>query len=170
MFSDRVAAAELQGEVLIVKRFVWVLVGLAVLVSSSSANAAGGNFGLGIIVGEPTGVSGKLFVSNTNALDGAVAWSFSGKTEFHLQLDYLYHFRSVFKVKSGKLPLFAGLGGRVKFREDADNNVGVRIPVGIAYHFADAPFDIFGEIVPILELSPDTEFNMEGAIGARFYF
>jgi hypothetical protein len=85
-------------------------------------------------------------------------------------MDYLYHFRGVIKVKSGKLPIFAGLGGRVKFREDADNNFGVRIPAGIAYHFATAPFDIFGEIVPILELSPDTEFTLEGAIGARFYF
>ena len=152
------------------RRFGWVLVGLVVLGSSTAVQAAGGNFGLGIIVGEPTGVSGKLFVSNTNAVDAAAAWSFSGKTEFHLQMDYLYHFRSLIKVKSGKAPVFAGLGGRFKFRDGADNKFGVRIPVGVAYHFANAPFDIFGEIVPILELSPATEFTMEGAIGARFYF
>lgn len=152
------------------KRFVWVVVGIALLVSGTKANAAGGNFGLGIIVGEPTGISGKLFVSNTNALDAAAAWSFGSNTEFHLQMDYLFHFRSVIKVKSGKAPLFAGIGGRFKFREGADNKFGVRIPVGIAYHFATAPFDIFAELVPVLELSPSTEFVMEGAIGARFYF
>ena len=152
------------------KSFVWVLVGMAVLLLGARADAAGGNFGLGIIVGEPTGVSGKLFVSNTNAIDGAVAWSFGNDTEFHLQMDYLYHFRSVFKVDSGKLPLFAGLGGRFKFRDGADNKFGARIPVGLAYHFANAPFDIFGELVPVLELTPSTDFVMEGAIGARFYF
>jgi hypothetical protein len=153
-----------------VKRFGWVLVGMAVLLAGTESHAAGGNFGLGIIVGEPTGVSGKLFVSNTNAIDGAVAWSFGSDTEFHLQMDYLYHFRGVIKVDSGKAPIFAGLGGRFKIRDGADNKFGVRIPVGIAYHFEDAPFDIFIEAVPVLELSPSTDFVMEGAIGGRFYF
>jgi len=154
----------------VLKRFVWILVGVAVLVSGTETQAAGGNFGLGIIVGEPTGLSGKLFVSNTNAIDGAVAWSFGNDTEFHLQMDYLYHFRSVIKVNTGKMPLFAGLGGRFKFRDGADNKFGARIPVGLAYHFADAPFDIFVELVPVLELTPSTDFVMEGAIGGRFYF
>ena len=137
---------------------------------SMRVEAAGGNFGLGIIAGEPTGISGKLFVSNTNAIQAAAAWSFSGDTDFHLQADYLYHFDSLIPVKNGRAPIFAGLGARVKFRENKDNQIGIRIPVGVAYHFADAPFDIFVEIVPILELAPDTEFNMEGALGGRFYF
>ena len=38
---------------------------------SMRVEAAGGNFGLGIIVGEPTGISGKLFVSSTNAIQAA---------------------------------------------------------------------------------------------------
>jgi hypothetical protein len=143
---------------------------LALVAGVPAAHAAGGNFGLGIIVGEPTGISGKLFLSNTNALQFAAAWSFSGDTEFHLQGDYLMHFPNVIKVEKGKLPLFAGLGGRIRFRDHADNKVGLRIPVGLAYHFANAPFDVFGEIVPILDLAPDTDFEMEGAIGARFYF
>ena len=147
-----------------------VLAGMVGFITAVPTYAAGGNFGLGIIVGEPTGISGKLFVSSTNAIQGAVAWSFSGDTDFHLQADYLYHFESLIPVKSGKLPVFAGMGARVKFRENQDNQIGIRIPVGLAYHFANAPFDIFGEIVPILELAPDTEFNLEGAIGGRFYF
>jgi hypothetical protein len=143
---------------------------LTLVFSVPAAHAAGGNFGLGVTVGEPTGISAKLFLSSSNALQFGAAWSFSGDTEFHLQGDYLMHFPNVITVEKGRLPLYAGLGGRVKFREDADNNVGLRIPVGLAYHFDGAPFDIFGEIVPILELSPDTDFELEGAIGGRFYF
>ena len=146
------------------------LVCVAAVMAAVPSHGAGGNFGLGIIVGEPTGISGKLFVSNTNAVQGALAWSFSGDTDFHLQADYLFHFDSLIPVKKGKAPVFAGMGGRVKFRENNDNQIGIRIPVGIAYHFAAAPFDIFFEIVPILELAPDTEFSLEGAIGGRFYF
>lgn len=156
------------------KQSTWIM-GLACMAAFATTGmerveAGGGNFGLGITVGEPTGISGKFFVSNMNAIQGAVAWSFSGDTDFHLQLDYLYHFESLIKVKSGKAPVYAGLGGRVKFRENKDNQIGLRIPVGVAYHFAAAPFDVFVEIVPILELAPDTEFSMEGALGGRFYF
>jgi len=48
--------------------------------------------------------------------------------------------------------------------------VGVRIPVGINYIFAKAPLDIFLEIVPMLELVPRTEFNLNGGIGIRYFF
>jgi hypothetical protein len=129
-----------------------------------------GQFGLGIILGEPTGIDGKLFLSADNALHGAVAWSLSGANDLHLQTDYLYHRYSVIEVSKGRLPLFFGIGGRVVFREKRDDRIGVRFPVGLAYHFENAPFDVFGEVVPLLDVAPDTEFELEGAIGGRFYF
>ena len=54
----------------------------------------------------------------------------------------------------------------------AQNNshFGVRFPVGIAYIFPKNPFDLFFEIVPIFDLLPDTELNINAGIGARFYF
>jgi hypothetical protein len=36
--------------------------------------------------------------------------------------------------------------------------------------FADAPVDIFLELVPILDLAPETDFDLGGGIGARFWF
>ncbi|MBP2681688.1 MAG: hypothetical protein H6Q78_1551, partial [Candidatus Krumholzibacteriota bacterium] len=45
-----------------------------------------------------------------------------------------------------------------------------RVPVGLTYIFDGAPLDIFFEIVPILDLIPDTEFDANAAIGIRFYF
>jgi hypothetical protein len=147
-----------------------LVVGALAAMVASPAAAYPGKFGLGIIVGEPTGIDGKLFLDRGNALDMAAAWSLSGDNDLHLQIDYLYHRYSLIKVDKGKLPLFFGLGGRVEFRENRDDKVGLRIPVGLAYEFADAPFDIFGEIVPVLELTPDTDFELEGALGVRFWF
>jgi hypothetical protein len=141
-----------------------------VTIASSPATAGPGEFGLGIIVGEPTGVNAKLFLDRGNALDMAAAWSLSGDNDLHLQIDYLYHRYELIKVDKGKLPLFFGLGGRVVLRENRDDKVGLRIPVGLAYEFADAPFDVFAELVPILDLAPDTEFDFEGALGVRFWF
>ena len=128
---------------------------LAFVVIPGFALAERGPFGLGIIVGEPTGISGKYQLSTKNAIDGAVAWSLDGDNELHLHGDYLYHWYEVVTVEKGSLPLFAGVGGRFRFRENRDDEVGVRFPVGLTYLFDDAPFDVFLEVAPILELAPD---------------
>lgn len=139
-------------------------------VPASAGPGGKGPFGLGIIVGEPTGVSAKLFMSQTTALQGAVAWSVGGEDAFHVQVDYVMHNYGLIPVEEGRLPLYYGIGGRVRIREHHDDNVGVRIPVGLSYEFANAPFDVFGELVPLLDLTPDTDFDIEGGLGVRFYF
>jgi len=147
-----------------------VLVAITAMSVAGTARAQVSHFGLGVIVGEPTGVDAKWFLAEGNAIEGALAWSLSNNNNLHIQVDYLYHQYDWIKPTKGRIPVFFGLGGRVEFRENADDLWGLRIPVGIAYEFADAPFDLFGEIVPLLELFPDTDFTLEGAIGARFWF
>ncbi|MDH3215427.1 MAG: hypothetical protein OEN01_03940 [Candidatus Krumholzibacteria bacterium] len=147
-----------------------LIIMLLTLTIYGTAVAQGGPFGLGIIIGEPTGIGGKYYLTRSNAIDGAVAWSLEGDNDFHIQGDYLYHNYSLIEVDRGELPLYFGVGGRIAFRENRDDLVGVRFPVGLDYIFENAPVDIFGEIVPILDLAPDTDFDLEGAIGARFFF
>lgn len=124
-------------------------------------------FGIGIILGDPTGLSAKKFVGNAEAFDAGAAWSFRDDAALHLHADYLYHDYSLIKVKQGKLPVYYGIGGRIKLEDDP--LIGVRIPVGLAYELANSPIDFFFEIVPILDLAPETEFDLNGAIGMRFY-
>jgi hypothetical protein len=130
--------------------------------------AAQGNFGLGIIVGEPTGVSAKLWLTDRTAVDAAAAWSFSDEAAFHLHADYLFHNFDLISVEQGRLPVHFGIGGRVKFEDDS--KFGVRIPIGLTYIFDGAPLDVFFEVVPILDLVPDTEFTANGAVGIRYFF
>jgi hypothetical protein len=145
------------------------------LAVAPAAIAETSTFGLGMIVGEPTGVGAKLHLNSGNALAFGLAWSLSDENELHVQVDYLYHNFGLFEVEEGELPLYFGIGGRIKINEDKphedrDDNVGVRFPVGVSYIFEGAPFDAFVEIVPILDLHPDTDFDLNGAIGARFWF
>ncbi|KAA0265805.1 MAG: hypothetical protein EDM75_01650 [Chlorobiota bacterium] len=133
-----------------------------------SAYAQTGGFGLGIIVGEPTGLSGKYYLSESHAIDGAVAWSFKKDAALHIHADYLYHDNSFLNVTKGRLPLYVGIGGRIKLQDKS--RIGVRVPVGIAYEFPKAPVDVFVEIVPLLDIIPDTQFDFNGAIGVRYYF
>jgi len=48
--------------------------------------------------------------------------------------------------------------------------VGLRIPVGLEYIFSGERVDIFLEIVPLLDLVPDTDFSLNGGIGVRYFF
>lgn len=125
-------------------------------------------FGMGLILGEPTGLSAKLWTSSDNAFDFAAAWSFRGRGHLLLQADYVWHFFRLLPVPSGKLPLYIGFGGRVILADDP--HIGIRIPVGLDYLFADAPIDVFMELVPILDLSPSTKFGVGGGLGIRYWF
>lgn len=126
------------------------------------------DFGLGIILGSPTGFSTKLWLSRSSAFDGALAWSFSGKGRFQIHGDYLWHNFKLIKVEDGSLPLYYGLGFRVNFGDEVE--AGVRFPIGLEYIFPRAPFDVFIEVVPILRVIDKTDFEIDGAIGARFFF
>ena len=143
----------------------------AILSSASNVSARKNGLGLGVIIGEPTGISFKVWSSNRTAVDGAVAWSLEGNDKMHLHADYLFHDYSVVSVDKGSMPFYYGIGGRILVREgrNTDDKVGVRVPVGLSYLFANSPLEIFFEVVPILDLSPDTELDFNGGAGIRFY-
>lgn len=127
-------------------------------------------FGLGVIVGEPTGITGKFMLNNKSAIDGGAGWNTSFDNELHIYADYLYHFYDVIEVDKGSLPLYIGGGGRMLLRDDKDNKLGVRLPVGFEYLFADIALAPFAEIVPVMNLTPDTALELEAGFGIRFFF
>ena len=150
------------------------------LMLSTSSSSAQDGLGVGMIVGEPTGLVLKKWIGDNTAFDVAAAWSFSDNDSFQIHADYLIHNFSILDPEDvrGWFPVYYGIGGRLKLkdenagrgRNDADALIGVRVPFGIAYIFPEAPVDIFAEMVPILDLVPDTDFAINVAIGARYYF
>jgi len=148
-------------------RWIMVFVLTAVL-ACATAEAQESGFGLGVILGEPTGISGKLWIEDSKAIDGAVAWSFEKESAVHVHADLLFHSSNISKVEKSKLLFYYGIGGRIKFEDDS--KAGVRVPLGINYLSSGAPLDIFLEIVPLLDLAPSTEFDLNAAIGIRYFF
>lgn len=155
------------------KRIAAIIV-VAFLTGASGARAQGQGFGLGVIVGEPTGLSAKLWQSRSTAIDFGAAWSFVDDTAFHLHADILVHRFDLIHVDSGKLPLYYGVGARVKFSENdrgnQDAHVGIRFPVGLDYLFAREPLDLFLELVPILDVAPETDVSLNASLGFRYWF
>ena len=138
------------------------------VVTWQTAAAQDRPLGLGVILGEPSGISFKSWLGKWTAWDAGIAWSIDGEDALHLHGDYLLHDFGLFEVDEGKLGLYYGIGGRLRIEDNS--RLGVRIPVGLEYMFEGAPVDIFFELVPLLDLAPDTEFLMNGGIGARYFF
>ena len=143
------------------------------LLLSGTAYGMSGKIGLGLIVGKPTGLVAKKWLSETTAVDGAVGWS---NNSLHLHGDYLLHNYTLIKLPEvkGDLPVYYGVGGRIKFKDDNKGDddvvVGIRVPFGISYLPDGTPLDFFVEVAPIMDFAPDTELDVDAAIGVRYYF
>jgi hypothetical protein len=127
-----------------------------------------GDIGLGIILGEPTGLSAKLWTGKTTAFDAGAAWSFVSGGFFQVHGDLLFHNFDLFPVETGKMALYYGFGGRVKLADQTI--VSVRVPIGISYQFEKTAIELFLEVVPMLDIIPATEVGIGGGAGFRYYF
>ena len=93
---------------------------------------------MGVIVGEPTGLSLKAWQSGRTALDSCP-----------------------FTMESAPRVKRADSGG--------DPRVGIRFPLGLDYLFGDDPLDMFFEVVPILEVAPDSDVSLNASVGMRYW-
>ncbi|HPE20384.1 MAG TPA: hypothetical protein PLV02_03510 [Candidatus Mcinerneyibacteriales bacterium] len=126
------------------------------------------DFGLGIILGEPTGITFKYWASDKAAFDGALAWSFSKEDKFHIHGDYLFHSLNAYTLDEIPFNLYYGIGARVKFT--SETQFGIRFPLGTTYTPTSTPLEVFCEIVPLMDLAPDTAFRFNTGLGIRYYF
>jgi hypothetical protein len=171
---------------------------IILLLFCSTLSAQKAEFGVGIILGEPTGISIKQWMNETvdiegtvqhigslarswwstkslwlprkNAWDAAIAWSLFNKGHLHLHGDYLWHDYTIFPPELGIMPLYYGIGGRFRFGSGERVRIGIRGVLGINYLFEQLPVDAFLEFVPVFDLLPKTELEISAAIGVRYYF
>ena len=139
------------------------------LIYSGISFAQSKGFGLGILIGQPTGISAKYWTSGSTAFDFGVGYSFEKYSRMHLHVDYLFHTKSVFNTTEN-IALYYGPGARLKLYEHADSRLGVRFNVGIVWIPRNSPVDVFVEIAPLLDIIPETAFSLNGGIGVRFFF
>ena len=140
-----------------------------ILTAAGDVHSQGRGFGLGVILGEPTGFSMKGWIDPDAAIDAGLAWSFLHESTFHVHVDYLRHaFHAV--TDSGNAPAYYGIGGRIKTGGAGDDRVGVRIVGGLDYFIPKTTIDLFGEIAPILDVAPSTRLEINVGIGARYFF
>ncbi|MCB1153211.1 MAG: hypothetical protein H6684_02620 [Deltaproteobacteria bacterium] len=166
--------------------FLAVVIAIA-LVSPSLAQAQNRPFGLGIVVGAPTGLTAKYFVSPQGALDMDLAYDFVDD-RLWFSTDYLFHFNDVITDSSTvELHPYLGGGGVMAIDQgddddddhgrhdhddddDDDFNVGVRFTGGLAFYFPQPHLELFADVSPGMWLIPETDFHIGAVLGLRYFF
>jgi hypothetical protein len=134
--------------------------------------------GLGLMGGNPSGFSLKVWTGRHVALDAGLGYTtwYGEALSFHG--DVLFHSHSLVQSADGYLPLYIGLGARVVMADAAhdypNTRIGVRVPLGLEYVFNSVPIGLFLEVVPTFDLAglpPSGQFfGPQGSIGFRYYF
>jgi hypothetical protein len=171
------------------RRYCNILIIIALFASAPCLGQGpqGRPFGLGLTLGDPTGITGKYWISRVHTFDVAIGWGFYPFEGVALYGDYLYNIVDLIPggERGFNLPLYLGVGGKIgawhhhyydsyhdHYRDEYGPGLGIRIPFGITMVFSRAPFDIFLELAPSIEfISPDPFwFDLDFAVGGRYYF
>lgn len=125
--------------------------------------------GGGLLFGEPTGLSVKLwFVETGFAVDGAVAWSFQEDSSLYLHVNGIFHL-ALIETEGGRyLVPYVGLG--LSNRYGDETRLGFRLPVGLSIMpFLEFPLEFFAEMAPGVGILPGTDPDFGAGLGVRFY-
>jgi len=139
-----------------------------------------GTFGVGLVIGEPTGIAAKLYLDDDHAIQGAVGGAFIGGG-LVIQADYLWHPWILEDRDSFTLPVYLGPGVRVidyrGGRAESFFAAGLRAVAGILFDFKEVPLDVFVELGGVVEYKFGTAdedkgigFAVNAGLGARYYF
>ncbi|HEX5059769.1 MAG TPA: hypothetical protein VFV99_10445 [Kofleriaceae bacterium] len=144
-----------------------------------AAKPARAEVGLGIFVGEPTGVDVKLDLARRSALDFVLGvyshWDHYNTDGAYGHMTYLVQ-PMVGHGDSVLVPLRLGIGFAVfddydRFRDDI--NVAARVPFEVGLRFRRTPLEIYFEIALKMTFIDENDnhpfVDLDGGIGLRFY-
>jgi len=137
--------------------------------TAARAESDHGPFGIGLIVGQPTGLTMEFELSEHTALDAAVGFDLFNDRRFYAHLEFLYFLPTLVNADSLSLALYIGVGGFIVDHPDRVG-LGVRAPLGLSLEFTAAPIEIFAEVALHLLLVPDVDADPGAALGIRYYF
>ncbi len=154
-----------------------LILGLFIILNFSlKAQSTGGKeYGFGVMLGDPTGLTLKYWKTQINAFVFDIGTSYFGNPR--LNADYLWHFDA---FNSSIANLYAGPGVALgfgnsggfwnkNFRSDKNAALGVRGVFGVDILPRQTPLEVFIEAGVLVGLTPDFGSGLDGAIGIRYY-
>jgi hypothetical protein len=135
-----------------------------------------GTLGIGIILGEPTGVSARLYLQDDQAIQAAIGASFVANG-IQADADYVFHPLILQDRDAYVLPLYVGPGVRFIDYSGGSNGsshfaAGLRAVGGMLFDFKNVPLDAFLEVAGVLEydFKNGAGVGLNLGAGVRYYF
>lgn len=131
----------------------------------ATAQSPAGDFGVGGQLGEPSGVSIKFYQRPGFAYEVLAAWDLDDF--FFLNGHALYEKA----VPDSPLRYYLGPGVLIGIRENApDDDFVIGISGEFGVNFFLERYEVFLHLTPRLGVIPDTDGDVGGGIGLRYYF
>jgi len=137
----------------------------------SLAVAKESSLGLGVILGNPTGINVNWQLESNRALDLQLGWS---PRMQHLNATYQIWFPRAFNADGVIFDWYYGFGIHRFYHERVRRNermeIGLRIPFGLAHQLREYPaISFFGELGPTINFVEESSFIIDFGLGVRFY-
>lgn len=141
------------------------------------------------MLGEPTGLNLKYWLSGTRAAQFGLTYSFGNY--LGILGDYLFHFKTALSKMSGgsissEFVPYVGVGGELFFNTASyappgnhffegstgtnSSALGIRIPLGVEFLPRELPVGISLEIVPGVGVIPTFFGFFQADVSVRYYF
>lgn len=167
------------------KILFFILAALTISSVSQAQSATPRDFGIGLAIGSPTALTGKIWLTNTTAMDFGLAYS--SRDYLLIYGDYLLHDTGLFQSNkfTDRLTTYFGFGLGIYSwdrnyyygnrpagwrSKESDLGVYIRVPIGAEWRPVDLPIGVFAELVPGLSVVPSIDVIINAAIGIRYYF
>jgi len=131
------------------------------------AAAAQTKYGVGIVIGVPSGVSGSFVTSPATSVDVQLAWSV--QNTFFIQGHYDMLIARVHETRDQTVRLYGGPGAFVRLSSYNRDLFGFSGNFGMGWMFNNH-LELFAELAPKVGLISATELDMTGGIGFRYIF
>ena len=141
--------------------------------SAVSTERQGGSFGLGLAIGAPSGVTGKLWMGDWAGVQFTVGGDLGRRGDLSGTVDYLIHFRPIDTgTDEFSIPVYVGAGftGSWTWADTQKGYIGPRVVTGFSLLITSMPVEVYVEMAPTFYILEDITWSIDGQLGARYYF
>jgi hypothetical protein len=150
-----------------------LLVALALITTQAFAKT----WGLGAVIGAPTGLSANYFLQESRTIHTTLAYDLQGNDHLQLASHYTWR-RKDLRLPDLTLGWFYGVGGRFALTEhDHRHNhssdkvaLGPSGTIGVFHEFQQVPLEVFLKVNLTVNLIPDTDADTDLMLGLHYNF
>lgn len=140
-------------------------------------------WGLGAVIGAPTGLSANYFLSESRTVHTTLAYDFSGDNDLQLASHYTWRMNNL-NFEKINFGWFYGVGARLAFKDHnhhkhhnhdhddhhGDVDFGPSGTIGLFHEFTEVPLEVFLKGNLIVNVISDTDVDADVMLGLHYNF